>query len=49
MASSNTTPCTVLPLQGRVDDQLPLALFDVLQTGFMLLGAFVLVAVAGPH
>lgn len=35
-------------LQGRVDDMLPLALFDVLQTGFMCLGVFVLVAVAVP-
>lgn len=34
--------------QGRVDDQLPMALFDVLQTGFMCLGAFVLVAIAVP-
>jgi ABC-type multidrug transport system fused ATPase/permease subunit len=33
---------------GRVDDQLPAALFDVLQTGFVLLGTFVLVAVAVP-
>lgn len=35
-------------LQGRVDDMLPLALFDVLQTGFMCLGVFVLVATAVP-
>jgi hypothetical protein len=35
-------------LQGRVDDMLPIALFDVLQTGFVCLGAFVLVAVAVP-
>jgi ABC-type multidrug transport system fused ATPase/permease subunit len=34
--------------QGRVDDQLPAALFDVLQTGFVLLGTFILVAVAVP-
>jgi len=34
--------------QGRVDDMLPLALFDVLQTGFMCLGVFVLVAAAVP-
>lgn len=34
--------------QGRVDDVLPLALFDVLQTGLVCLGAFVLVAVAVP-
>lgn len=35
-------------LQGRVDDMLPLALFDVLQTGFMCLGVFLLVAAAVP-
>jgi len=34
---------------GRVDDQLPMALFDVLQTGFVLVGTFVLVAVAVPY
>jgi hypothetical protein len=38
----------LLLLQGRVDDMLPLALFDVLQTGFMCLGVFVLVAAAVP-
>lgn len=31
-----------------MDDMLPLALFDVLQTGFMCLGVFVLVAAAVP-
>lgn len=35
-------------MQGRVDDMLPMALFDVLQTGFVCLGSFVLVAVAVP-
>jgi hypothetical protein len=39
---------SLLLLQGRVDDMLPLALFDVLQTGFMCLGVFVLVASAVP-
>eukprot|EP00879_Flechtneria_rotunda_P017481 GHRR01018328.1.p1 GENE.GHRR01018328.1~~GHRR01018328.1.p1 ORF type:complete len:1541 (+),score=583.94 GHRR01018328.1:446-5068(+) len=34
--------------QGRVDDVLPLVMFDVLQTGFVCLGAFVLVAIAVP-
>lgn len=33
---------------GRVDDQLPLALFDALQIGCMVCGALVLVAVAVP-
>lgn len=40
--------CLSTPPQGRVDDQLPLALFDVLQTGAMCLGAFVVVSVAVP-
>jgi hypothetical protein len=31
-----------------VDDVLPMALFDVLQTGFVCLGAIVLMAVAVP-
>jgi hypothetical protein len=35
-------------VQGRVDDMLPLCLFDVLQTGFMCLAVFVLVAAAVP-
>lgn len=34
--------------QGHVDDQLPLCFFDALQSGFQVLGAFVLVAVAVP-
>lgn len=40
--------CPRLLPQGRVDDMLPLALFDVLQTGFMCLAVFVLVAAAVP-
>lgn len=31
-----------------MDDQLPLCLFDALQTGFLCLGAFVLVSIAVP-
>lgn len=38
----------VSPLQGRVDDMLPMAMFDVLQSGFVCLAAFVMVAIAVP-
>ncbi len=34
--------------QGRVDDQLPLCLFDALQTGMLCVGALVLVSIAVP-
>lgn len=45
---ASVTAAAMCFLQGRVDDMLPLALFDVLQTGFMCLGVFVLVAAAVP-
>lgn len=35
-------------MQSRVDDVLPMALFDVMQTGLLCLGAFVLMAIAVP-
>lgn len=35
-------------VQGRVDDQLPFSMFDVLQTGMMTLGALTLVSIAVP-